>query len=75
MKSIFILSFVTSFTCCSQSKQEAASSKPENIIILTLDGMRWQEVFKGIDTALVNDKKFTKINLNYCLPIGMKILK
>ncbi|HMP92989.1 MAG TPA: hypothetical protein PKD90_08980, partial [Phnomibacter sp.] len=32
----------------------------ENIILVTLDGLRWQEVFKGVDTALLNDARFTR---------------
>ena len=38
----------------------AQSHKTENVIIFTLDGMRWQEVFGGIDSALVVDKRFTR---------------
>ena len=33
--------------------------KTENIIIVTLDGMRWQEVFAGVDTLLLNNPKYT----------------
>jgi hypothetical protein len=33
--------------------------KTENLIIVTLDGMRWQEVFGGIDSQIVVNKKFT----------------
>lgn len=40
-----------------------ASSKKliqtENIVIITLDGMRWQEVFQGADKALLLNKKYT----------------
>lgn len=32
----------------------------ENLIIITLDGMRWQEVFNGADEALLTNKKFTR---------------
>ena len=32
-----------------------AQHKTENIVIVTLDGMRWQEVFGGVDEVLVND--------------------
>jgi len=32
----------------------------ENIIVVTLDGMRWQEVFGGVDTALAFDKRFNQ---------------
>lgn len=31
----------------------------ENLVIVTLDGMRWQEVFKGVDSAIIINKKFT----------------
>ena len=30
-----------------------------NIFLITLDGVRWQEVFYGIDTVLVNNSKLT----------------
>jgi hypothetical protein len=31
----------------------------ENLVIVTLDGMRWQEIFKGIDETLANDSIYT----------------
>ena len=37
----------------------AAQQKTENVVIVTLDGMRWQEVFEGADMELMNDKNFT----------------
>ncbi len=37
-----------------------AQHKTENVIIVTLDGMRWQEVFNGADSALLLNKKYTK---------------
>ena len=37
-----------------------AQLKTENVVIVTLDGMRWQEVFGGADSALLKNKKFTK---------------
>ena len=33
--------------------------RTENLIVVTLDGMRWHEVFKGIDDSLVNHSAFT----------------
>ena len=30
----------------------------KNIIIVTLDGMRWQEVFNGMDTSIADQKQF-----------------
>lgn len=37
-----------------------AQNKTKNIVIVTLDGMRWQEVFKGVDSAIIVDKNFTR---------------
>jgi hypothetical protein len=37
-----------------------AQNKTENLVIVTLDGMRWQEVFGGADEALLLNKKYTK---------------
>ena len=37
-----------------------SQSKTENIVIVTLDGMRWQEVFGGADSAILKNKKYTK---------------
>jgi hypothetical protein len=33
--------------------------KTENVVIVTLDGFRWQEVFAGADSFLINSEKFT----------------
>ncbi len=38
----------------------AFSQKAENIIIITTDGFRWQDVFKGMDTAIANDNRFNQ---------------
>lgn len=32
--------------------------KTENLVIVTMDGMRWQEVFNGVDEVLMNDSLF-----------------
>jgi len=39
---------------------QSVSRKTENLVIFTLDGMRWQEVFGGIDSALAGDPKYTR---------------
>ena len=36
-----------------------AQHKTENLVIVTFDGMRWQEVFSGADTTILKIKKFT----------------
>ena len=43
----------------------AQGYKTQNIIIVTIDGLRWQEVYRGADSALINsaytdDKPTTK---------------
>jgi len=38
----------------------AFSQKAENIIIITTDGFRWQEVFKGMDSAIANNSQFNQ---------------
>lgn len=37
-----------------------AQTKTENIILVTLDGLRWQEVFGGADSTLLKNKNFTR---------------
>ncbi len=38
----------------------AFSQTAENIIIITTDGLRWQEVFGGMDSVIANNKKFNQ---------------
>ena len=49
-----VLGLFITFVVWSQQVQ-----KTENVIIITLDGMRWQEVFGGIDSVLMTDTKYT----------------
>lgn len=37
----------------------------ENIIIVTTDGLRWQEVFGGMDEALAKNKRFNQNDSSY----------
>lgn len=43
----------------------AQAQKAENIIIITTDGFRWQEAFKGMDETLARDKKFNQNDSSY----------
>src|SRR6478752_922966 len=36
-----------------------SSLRARNIFIITTDGFRWQEVFTGADSLLINDMKYT----------------
>ena len=53
MKKIFFLFLAL-------SSLSAFSQSAENIIIITTDGLRWQEVFGGMDSAIANNKKFNQ---------------
>lgn len=46
--------FILTFSVFTQAKQ----SDP-NLILVTIDGVRWQEVFYGLDNQLVTDKEST----------------
>ncbi|MDH3651686.1 MAG: phosphoglyceromutase [Saprospiraceae bacterium] len=37
-----------------------AQQKTENVVLVTLDGLRWQEVFGGAVDSLMNDLKYVK---------------
>lgn len=36
-----------------------AQKKAENLVVVTLDGFRWQEVFTGADEVLINNKTYS----------------
>ena len=48
--SLLLLFFISFFV--------QAQRKTENVILITLDGMRWQEIFKGAEKQLITDKGF-----------------
>jgi len=49
-----LLSFSLFITLLSQAQ------KTENIIVITTDGFRWQELFKGMDETLARDGRFNQ---------------
>jgi Metalloenzyme superfamily len=42
-----------------------AQQQTQNIIIITTDGFRWQEVFNGMDSAIANNSKFNEGDSSY----------
>jgi hypothetical protein len=50
----FALTFFIAFAYASSSLQ-AQKLKTENIFLITLDGLRWQELFTGADSLLIDD--------------------
>lgn len=55
-KLLIILLIFCSPICC--SAQDALNT--ENVFLITLDGLRWQELFGGADADLINSKEYTK---------------
>jgi len=43
---------------CTLLLQAQKSPETKNIVFIVLDGLRWQEVFNGADTAFINNKLF-----------------
>lgn len=52
MKKISCILFLSIFFGAAFAQQH----KTENVIIVTLDGLRWEEVYRGADSALINSK-------------------
>ncbi|MEB0249829.1 phosphoglyceromutase, partial [Mucilaginibacter sp. 5B2] len=48
--------------CALAIGQTFAQHKTKNLIVVTLDGMRWQEVYRGADSAMINSKYTTDQN-------------
>ena len=53
---LFLLLFFGWQTLVSAQKEGLHT---QNVVLITLDGLRWQEVFGGIDSALLHHKEFT----------------
>ncbi|WP_300976715.1 phosphoglyceromutase [Flavobacterium sp.] len=56
-KKIALLLILASFATYAQ--------KVENIIIITTDGLRWHEVFEGMDQTIAKDKRFNEGDSTY----------
>ena len=54
-KILFLLLLAPAYLLAQQKKQEI-----KNIIIITSDGLRWQEIFKGMDKDIANNGKFNQ---------------
>lgn len=51
MKKLLLFSFLLAI-------QYSHAQEAENIIVITTDGFRWQDLFKGMDSAIANNKNF-----------------
>ncbi len=43
---------------CSLTLQAQQATQTENVFLITLDGLRWQELFSGADSSLITDKDY-----------------
>lgn len=60
MKRALLLFFIVFMSCESPTERETFSNTNEqHVILITLDGFRWQELFTGIDEVLMTNEKFT----------------
>lgn len=48
------------YGCTGSSAPESEEGKIENVILITSDGLRWQEVFKGMDSVIASKGKFNQ---------------
>jgi hypothetical protein len=60
MKTNFSFSLLCCLLLLSTSILAQGTLKTKNVIIVTLDGLRWQEIFTGADSALINNKEINK---------------
>ena len=56
----FYFIFITLLGFVSDLFAQDVSFKTERIVLITLDGLRWQEVFTGADSLLVDDSGWVK---------------
>ncbi|MBN9379592.1 MAG: alkaline phosphatase family protein [Chitinophagaceae bacterium] len=61
MKIVKLLTIVMLIMCgAGRGAAQTVSRRTENLVVVTLDGMRWQEVFGGLDPALTDNKQYTR---------------
>lgn len=58
-KTVTITSIVLLSFFGMHAQQKETSKKPK-IVLITLDGFRWEELFTGADANLINEKKYVK---------------
>lgn len=58
--SLILLATLPSATPSRLAKQIPVDIKPaKNLVVVTIDGVRWQEIFNGADEDLINNPKYT----------------
>lgn len=60
MKKLVLVVIVSVFSSFGVVAQQKKAIKNPKIVLITLDGFRWQELFSGADSKLVSDKKYVE---------------
>lgn len=53
----FVLTLLLGLFCSAGTLAVAAENKTKHVILVTIDGLRWQEVFRGAEEALMTSDK------------------
>jgi hypothetical protein len=56
MKYILLLTALT----LAASSARTQTNKTENLLIIGWDGVRWEEIFTGVDSSILNDRQYTR---------------
>lgn len=57
---ITLIHFLLLLAIHSQPSPAQPSQSAENVFLITLDGLRWEELFTGADAELIRDARFTR---------------
>ena len=76
MNSIIKATVFNSIVLISNALISNTASAAQNVVLVTLDGVRWQEVFSGADKNLINNADFvknpTQLNKQFWAPTANK---
>lgn len=57
---LIILALMIGNLCFAQNTNPPTKGETKNVIVISLDGYRWKELFQGADSILLYNKRFTK---------------
>jgi len=57
---LITLFFISTSVLAEKSTSMSSTTTAKNLILITIDGLRWQELFGGADESLLNNKKFVR---------------
>jgi Sulfatase len=60
-----VYSFILTAVILYLSSYCAASPATQNVVLVTLDGIRWEEVFRGVDKRFIDNKKYLGLHSSH----------